>query len=87
MKLSNVETKYLIEFLDVLIDKMGDEGCNDFYVECSPENDKLILEINDFYKKGCDGGDIFTKQSGKWLGYNWAIVGFLKTKLEGSYGH
>jgi hypothetical protein len=83
MTLNNVEKECLIEFLEDLRDNMGNAGCNDYCISADPQNEDFIKEMNKFFKDELDGEDIFklSPNGEYWLGYDWAVLLFLKNKI------
>ena len=54
----SVERKIFNELLDRLDDDMGNAGCNDFYLENTPENKRFAEAVTRHYFDECSGFDL-----------------------------
>lgn len=81
--LNDTERELLIYFLDDLIGRFSNAGCNDFTMKDTPENRVLIetahktvfADDSDFDIEDC----IYR---GKLMCFDWMLVEYLKSKFE-----
>lgn len=82
VNLKEQELKLIVDFLDVLGDKLGNAGCNDFELEDTPDNRALIAKAalyND--PKATEEDQEPMVYDGKLLTQDTLICGYLKSRI------
>lgn len=79
--LTDNEIKLLKEFLDQLHEHMGNSGCNDFNLENTDENWKMLQEIDD--KEGVPEEDRWErpKLNKKLCSNDFGVLSYLENKM------
>jgi hypothetical protein len=85
VEFSDNEIDVVKEIFDVLNHATFTAGCNDYYVDNTPENAKLIEKVNECFKDEFDGGKAFNLSRDKkhFIGYDWAMYAYIKEKICG----
>ncbi len=78
--LSKVELKLIGDYLEELVDRFGNDGCNDQNLEDTPEHRRLVEAANvDFDPVD---GDPIEIQDGEIITFNVVIVGHLRERIK-----
>lgn len=93
------EIALIVGFLNELDDEFSNAGCNDMYLQDTPENRKIFLEAEKlFVEDECDGdGDVASLENAIQVPYgskskekkigtnNQTILGYLRKKLMNEF--
>jgi len=86
MMLTKNEMTHLLGFLEELSDRFGNDGCNDYAMEDTPENRELFAAVDDHLMKTCHGyekSDVTKRiHQGKIHTLNTRVLDCLRDKLK-----
>ncbi len=76
--LTKVETALLMEFLEDLSNRMGNQGCNDYAIKDTPEHRRIVKAASS--AEAFQEGDI---ANGKIMTMDGLLVDYLRERLQG----